>query len=120
VIVHILLSNLVANAAQHGRGRVLHIEIGSRGTEGEVPTYFVRDNGPGLDAALAAQLFKPLPDRQRASGNGGLGLGLAIAARAVDRHGGRIWIESEPGGGTTFLFTLRPETGSTDADEARD
>ena len=116
VIVHILLSNLVANAVQHGRGRALHIEIGCRGTAGEVPAYFVRDNGPGLDATVAAQLFKPLPDRQRASGNAGLGLGLAIAARAVDRHGGRIWVESEPERGTTFLFTLKPEPRAADAD----
>jgi signal transduction histidine kinase len=120
-IVHILLSNLVANAVQHARaGRALRIEVGSRSTDGGVPAYFVRDNGPGLDAALAAQLFKPLRDRQGAQGSGGLGLGLAIAARAVDRHGGRIWVESEPGRGTTFLFTLQPEPNAADAPEPDD
>ena len=119
VIVHILLSNLVANAVQHARaGRALRIEVGSRGLEGGVPTYFVRDNGQGLDAALAAQLFKPLRDRQQ--GSGGLGLGLAIATRAVDRHDGRIWVESEPGRGTTFLFTLQREPTAADAPEPDD
>jgi signal transduction histidine kinase len=121
VIVHILLSNLVANAVQHaGAGRSLRIDIGSRGMDGDVPAYFVRDNGLGLDASLAAQLFKPLRDRQGAQGSGGLGLGLAIAARAVHRHGGRIWVESEPGRGTTFLFTLQPEPNAADAHERDD
>jgi signal transduction histidine kinase len=114
VIVHILLSNLVANAVRHARaGRSLRIEIGSRNTEAGIPAYFVRDNGVGLDAALADQLFKPLRDRQRGQG-GGLGLGLAIAARAVDRHRGRIWVETERGRGATFLFTLQPEPGAAD------
>jgi len=121
VIVHILLSNLVANAVQHARaGRALRIEIGSRGSDDGIPAYFVRDNGLGLDAALAAQLFKPLRDRQRDPGSGGLGLGLAIAARVVDRHGGRIWVESEPGRGTTFLFTLQPGPNAADAPEPDD
>jgi signal transduction histidine kinase len=108
VITHILLSNLIANAAKHGRsGRASKIEIGSRGGAPDGPVYFVRDNGPGLDPDLAARLFRPLADRSPASGDRGLGLGLAIAARAVERHGGRIWVESAPGQGATFLFTLR-------------
>lgn len=115
VVVHILLSNLVANAAKHGRsGRALRIEIGCREVAGAAPLYFVRDNGLGLDKALAEKLFKPLPDRPPTSGSDGLGLGLAIAARAVERHGGRIAVESEPGLGTTFLFTLEPEPQAGD------
>jgi signal transduction histidine kinase len=115
VITHILLSNLVANAAKHGRsGRALRVEIGSIETHSGVPAYFVRDNGPGLDPELAARLFKPLPERPR-TGSSGLGLGLAIAARAVDRHGGRIWVESTPGRGATFLFTLRAPPRDDDA-----
>jgi signal transduction histidine kinase len=118
VIVHILLSNLVANAARHGRsGRALRIEIGGRAAANGVPEYFVRDNGPGLDSAAAAQLFRPLRDRAE---GGGLGLGLAIAARAVERHGGRIWVESEHGNGATFLFTLQPEPGAAAVDRPDD
>jgi len=121
VITHILLSNLIANAARHGRsGHGLAIEIGSRDTEAGGPAYFVRDHGPGLDPAMAEQLFRPLPDRPLDGGKPGLGLGLAIAARAVERHGGKIWVESAPGQGTTFLFTLRPAadavSSATDGD----
>jgi signal transduction histidine kinase len=112
VIAHILLSNLIANAARHGRGaQGLRIEIGSRDDAAGGPAYFVRDHGPGLDPALAERLFRPLADRPIGQGKPGLGLGLAIAARAVERHGGRIWVESAPGRGATFLFTLRGEAG---------
>jgi signal transduction histidine kinase len=113
MLVHILLSNLVANAVKHGRGiRPPRIEIGSRQTAAGITAYFVRDNGSGLDPSLAEKLFKPLPDRPPSSGSGGLGLGLAIAARAVERHGGRICVESDRGQGTTFLFTLEPDLPS--------
>jgi signal transduction histidine kinase len=115
VITHILLSNLIANAAKHGRGGGLKIEIGCRDDAADGTTYFVRDNGPGLDPELAARLFRPLPDREPASSDRGLGLGLAIAARAVERHGGRIWVESAPGQGATFLFTLRPAPPADDS-----
>jgi signal transduction histidine kinase len=114
VITHILLSNLLANAARHGRGgRPLKIEVGATMSSG-APAYFVRDFGPGIEPKVAEQLFRPLPDRARRPGDSGLGLGLAIAARAVERHGGKIWVESEPGRGATFWFTLAPPPDSDD------
>jgi signal transduction histidine kinase len=107
VITHIVISNLIANAAKHGRtARGLRIEVGSVTPNSGVPAYFVRDFGPGIEPRVAEQLFRPLPDRPRHAGEGGLGLGLAIAARGVERHGGKIWVESEPGRGATFWFTL--------------
>ena len=106
MIMHILLSNLVNNAARHGQSsRGLRIEIGSLTTDDGRTAYYIRDNGPGLDKELADKLFKPMNERWK-SGGEGLGLGLAITARAVERHHGRIWVESEPGKGATFLFTL--------------
>jgi len=123
VITHILLSNLIANAARHGRGsHGLKIEIGSRdlGVDAGGPAYFVRDHGPGLDPALAEQLFRPMADRPTGQGKPGLGLGLAIAARAVERHGGRMWVESTQGRGATFLFTLRPAAAPAESDETVD
>jgi signal transduction histidine kinase len=109
VITHILLGNLVANAVKHGRAaRGAGIAIGSRGAVTGETAYFVRDEGPGLDPELAGRLFKPVTRRSPGAHGDGLGLGLAIAARAVERHGGRIWVESELGRGATFLFTLQP------------
>jgi len=113
VITHILIGNLIANAAKHGRtrGRALRLEIGSVPGDAGVPAYFVRDFGPGIEPQVADQLFRPLPGRPRSAGGAGLGLGLAIAARAVARHGGKIWVESEVGRGATFWFTLEPSPG---------
>jgi signal transduction histidine kinase len=105
-IVNILLGNLVGNALKHGQStRGLAIEIGSRALPDGTTAYFVRDNGPGLAKDIADRLFKPMTKTEGARDEG-LGLGLAIAARAVERHGGRIWVESEPGQGATFFFTL--------------
>ncbi|HEY7672462.1 MAG TPA: HAMP domain-containing sensor histidine kinase [Gammaproteobacteria bacterium] len=106
-IVNILLGNLVGNALKHAQSaRELVIEIGSIQLEDGTTAYFVRDNGPGLAKDAADRLFKPMTKTEGAR-HDGLGLGLAIAARAVERHGGKIWVESEPGQGATFLFTLR-------------
>jgi signal transduction histidine kinase len=105
-IVNILLGNLVGNALKHGQSaRRLAIEIGSVPLEDGTTAYFVRDNGPGLAKDIADRLFKPMT-KTEGTREEGLGLGLAIAARAVERHGGRIWVESEPGQGATFFFTL--------------
>jgi signal transduction histidine kinase len=105
-IVNILLGNLVGNALKHGQSaRRLAIEIGSVPLEDGTTAYFVRDNGPGLAKDTADRLFKPMT-KTEGTREEGLGLGLAIAARAVERHGGRIWVESEPGQGATFFFTL--------------
>jgi hypothetical protein len=118
VITHILLSNLVANAVRHGQGsRALKLEIGStKGGDG-VPVYYVSDNGPGLDPELAKQLFRPLAERPKVEGRSGLGLGLAIAARAVEAHGGRIWVDGAPGRGATFSFTLRTAATAEDDED---
>jgi signal transduction histidine kinase len=108
-IVNILLGNLVGNALKHGQSaRRLAVEIGSVELDGGTTAYFVRDNGPGLTKDTADRLFKPMT-KTDGTREEGLGLGLAIAARAVERHGGRIWVESEPGHGATFWFTLRAQ-----------
>jgi len=68
----------------------------------------VRDTGPGICAADQAKLFQEFQQADNAitRKKGGTGLGLAISKRIIEMHGGRIWVESQPGRGSTFAFTL--------------
>jgi signal transduction histidine kinase len=68
----------------------------------------VRDTGPGISAADQARLFQEFQQAENAitKKKGGTGLGLAISKRIIEMHGGRIWVESRPGQGSTFAFTL--------------
>jgi len=100
------LENLLANAWKFTEKRAdALIEVGATDAGAET-VFWVRDNGSGFDMAEAAELFRPF-GRLRSSGPfRGSGVGLATVQRIVHRHGGRIWAESEPGRGATFLFTL--------------
>jgi signal transduction histidine kinase len=68
----------------------------------------VRDTGPGISAADQTRLFQEFQQADNAitRKKGGTGLGLAISKRIIEMHGGRIWVESQPGQGSTFAFTL--------------
>ena len=68
----------------------------------------VRDTGPGISGADQAKLFQEFQQADNAitKKKGGTGLGLAISKRIIEMHGGRIWVESQPGQGSTFTFTL--------------
>jgi signal transduction histidine kinase len=68
----------------------------------------VCDTGPGIAEAEQAKIFEEFQqaDSSITKKKGGSGLGLAIAKRIVELHGGRIWVESSPGQGSTFSFTL--------------
>jgi signal transduction histidine kinase len=68
----------------------------------------VRDTGPGISSADQARLFQEFQqaDNTITKKKGGTGLGLAISKRIIEMHGGRIWVESQPGQGSTFTFTL--------------
>ena len=105
-----VLTNLIQNSiAYRDKTRLLTIEIGYRLSEGEA-VFFVRDNGMGIDTSETEKVFA-LFYRGTAEGEGS-GAGLAIVKRIIEAHGGRIWIESQPGEGTTMCFTL-PQQGGT-------
>ena len=83
------------------------IEVGTRGTDEEgKPIFFVRDNGVGIDPKYHERIFGLF---NRLDPNiEGTGIGLTLVKRVIEVHGGRIWLESQPGEGATFLFTLPP------------
>ena len=104
--LHQLFQNLIANALKF-RSEVPPTIIVRATEDGDRWRFSVADNGIGFDMRFADrifQMFQRLHERERFSGSG---IGLAIAKRVVERHGGTISVESTPGEGTTFFFTLR-------------
>jgi len=109
-----IFSNLVVNAVKYNDKPQKWIEIGTTrngsSTDEGPPVFYVRDNGVGIpekhyDAVF--RIFKRLHGRDQFGG--GTGAGLTIVKKIVERHHGRIWIQSSPGEGTTFYFTLQEE-----------
>jgi PAS domain S-box-containing protein len=102
--LRVVLQNLVTNAVKFSHGDAPVITVAAERRGGEWSTS-VRDNGPGIAPEHQARIFGAF---ERAGGGGaGYGLGLAICQRLVERHGGRIRVDSEPERGTRFTFTLR-------------
>lgn len=99
-----VVQNLLDNAAKFmGTQTEPRIEVGVETVRGET-VFFIRDNGIGIDPKYHKKVFD-LFDKLNPSMEG-TGVGLALVKRIIEVHGGKIWIESEPGQGTTFHFTL--------------
>jgi light-regulated signal transduction histidine kinase (bacteriophytochrome) len=101
-----LLQNLVSNAIKFRKpGAAPEITVSAMRQETEW-LFAVKDDGIGIPKDQRGRLFQIFQRLHNRSQYPGTGIGLAICKKIVDRHGGRIWLESEPGHGTTFLFTL--------------
>jgi signal transduction histidine kinase len=101
-----VFTNLIANAIKYNDRGPRLVEVGCEVGEGK-PVLYVRDNGIGIPQRFHETVFKMFRRlHQREEYGGGTGAGLALVKRIVERHGGRIWLESEPGQGSTFYFTL--------------
>jgi PAS domain S-box-containing protein len=100
-----LLTNLVSNAIKFHDGRPPRVEVSAITFNNEF-VFSVQDNGIGIDPKYADRLFNMFSRLHTKDEYPGTGIGLAICKRIVERHGGKIWFESEPGKGTTFYFTI--------------
>lgn len=100
-----LFQNLIGNAIKFRSQEMPQIHVSAR-PEGKEWIFSVRDNGIGIDPQFHDRifvLFQRLHGREEYPGTG---IGLTVSKKIVERHGGRIWLDSEPGKGTTFYFTI--------------
>lgn len=100
-------ANLLSNAAKFSpAGGKVEVKVSA--PRPDVLRFCVRDHGPGVPEAFRDRIFSKFAqaDASDTRAKGGTGLGLAISREIVQRHGGRLWFESEPGQGATFMFEL--------------
>ena len=112
VQLHQVLSNLVSNAVKFARPGVPVTVRCSASEQDDAWVLAVRDDGRGIPAEQRASVFRMFERAGTGHGVPGHGIGLATCERIVARHGGRIWAEETPGGGTTVRLTLPRRTGA--------
>ncbi len=100
-----LYQNLLGNALKFVGSNQPEIHITVQ-QAGDMWTLGIRDNGIGIEPEYMEQIFKPFKRLHGMAEYEGTGIGLSICQKAVERHGGRIWVDSEPGEGCYFQFTL--------------
>jgi signal transduction histidine kinase len=104
-----LMENLIANAIKFRKGEPPTVYVSSKLADGEW-ILSLKDNGIGIDEEYSDKVFQMFQRLHQRETFPGTGIGLAICKKVVERHGGRIWFESEPVGGTTFFFSIPAKT----------
>jgi two-component system, LuxR family, sensor kinase FixL len=109
-----LLRNLITNAVKYNDKPQKRVEIGVAEALGrpDAPVFYVCDNGIGIETRFfddIFRIFKRLNEEDDSAK--GTGVGLTFVKKIIERHGGRIWLDSQPGQGTTFYFTLQLQEG---------
>lgn len=108
----ILLQNLISNGIKYHRQEISPlVQVTARDTAEEW-LVTVRDNGIGIEKEFFERIFRIFQRLHAREEYPGTGIGLASCKRIVERHGGRIWVDSEPGQGSTFSFTVPHRTGN--------
>jgi len=105
--------NLIGNALKFCGDKPPRVHLGAKEDAGEW-LFFVQDQGIGIDPRHYDRIFRMFERLHPRSQYPGTGIGLAICRKIVERHGGRIWVESEPGKGSTFWFSLPKPAPSQD------
>jgi len=100
-----VFQNLISNAAKYGDKVQGEIHIGAR-DRGDAWEFYVADNGPGIESKHFERIFRMFQSLSPSEHSDSTGLGLAVVKKIVEMYGGQIRVESEPGRGSTFLFTL--------------
>lgn len=106
-----VFQNLIANAIKFRGDAAPRISVGAKWKENEW-IFSVRDNGIGINPLYSQKIFEIFQRLHSRDQYPGTGIGLAICRRIVERHGGRIWVESNEGGGSTFFFTIPCDRGN--------
>jgi len=101
-----VFSNLIGNAIKHSDKTDIKINIGSS-EKAEEWWFYVKDNGPGIEEEFHEKVFKIFQTLKTKDETDSTGIGLSVVKKIIESRGGKIWIESKPGVGCTFLFTLK-------------
>jgi len=109
--MELLLQNLVSNALKFSGSPPAEIRLSSEESDDEW-TILVQDNGIGIDPAASDRIFLMFQRLHTEKEFPGTGIGLAICKRIVDRHGGKIWVESEQLLGAKFFFSIPKRTSA--------
>ncbi len=106
-----LLQNLLDNALKYGGPKLSRLELVAREEEAAY-VFGLADDGAGLDPEAAKNIFQAFQRGESSRGTEGTGLGLAIVSEVAQRHGGQVWLESQPGKGACFYFSVAKDLGA--------
>ncbi|MDH3658789.1 MAG: ATP-binding protein [Alphaproteobacteria bacterium] len=121
-----LFRNLISNGVKYNDAdqkliEIGHVADGREDTDDAFDTFYVKDNGIGIEEEFRDEIFRIFRRLNSVQAYGeGTGAGLSFAKKVVERQGGRIWLVSNPGEGTTVLFTLRRALEGLNAEAGRD